>query len=153
MAALRVPQRQTEETVRLIEKYHKFMEEKNIMPGILSVTGGGPSIINGGLDLMDCFRTKTFDYYIKKLITVMPHCEAEGVEDVAYAEYFLEKNERMKAIEYLMSRLSDIRERGDFRTIYVASAVMARGHILNVSFVPHGYNRLTGSSVECRPRN
>lgn len=127
MAALRVPQRQTEETVRLIEKYHKFMEEKNIMPGILSVTGGGPSIINGGLDLMDCFRTKTFDYYIKKLITVMPHCEAEGVEDVACAEYFLEKNERMKAIEYLMSRLSDIRERGDFRTIYVASAVMARG--------------------------
>lgn len=46
---------------------------------------------------------------------------------MAYAEYFLEKNERMKAIEYLMSRLSDIRERGDFRTIYVASAVMARG--------------------------
>jgi LuxR family maltose regulon positive regulatory protein len=93
-------------------------------------TGGGPSVINGGIDQMDwAFEQEDVYEYMKNIAAPMLGVDGRGIADVGLGEYYLERNERLKSINYLMAGLAELKGRENFRGYYAGSAIMARGFL------------------------
>lgn len=121
-----LPHKSLQSYQTLVNRYTEIFMNDECVENIV-VTGGGPSFINGGKDLTQLLtQEKSLYEFSKKVLTIVIGAEGEGVADAGTGEYYIEKNERIKAMGHLIAGISDIRARGNFRVYYGANAVLAR---------------------------
>lgn len=124
--------------------YHKNITYQNITQIYMEVrlnededyesrmqpTGGGPSVINGGMDLMKwVFDQQEVYTYMKNIVSYLMGPQGEALSDIILGEYYLETNERLKAIGLLVSGMSDLKKKEHFREYYAVNAMIARSFV------------------------
>lgn len=105
---------------RYVSKYGVVLE--NIMP-----TGNFPSVINGGLDLLQWVpQYKTIFPLMKGAVTLALGKEGVGAPDTSLGEFHYEQGDSTRAMVCLTCALSDSNFKGSIRVQYAATSIMAR---------------------------
>lgn len=126
-ALLCLPHQHQADCQEMTERYMEVLINDNDYEGKLQVTGGGPSIINGGTDQTGWpFWNRDVCDYMKNIMAYLIGPDGEGLADVGVGEYYLEVNDRLKAVNYVITGISALRLKENFRGYYAANAVMAR---------------------------
>ncbi len=94
---------------------------RNIMP-----TGNMPSVLNGGLDLLNWVHiNKIFYPALKKAVEIVIGFEAIGCFNIIMGEIFFEKSNKTEALNYLSKAKYEIEKSDNLRTEYAATAILA----------------------------
>ena len=114
----------------VVVKYMELITNDDSYEGKLQVTGGGPSVINGGVDQMGwAFQDQDVYDYMKNVMGYIIGPDGTGLADVGTGEYYLEINNRMKAVNYIITGISALRSKENFRGYYAGNAIMARAFL------------------------
>lgn len=125
-----LPHRKSTDFATIINQYIEIFIGENESLSDFTVTGGGPSVINGSFDLMGWLNKQPDLYeFLKQTIPVVIGKKGLGFADIAIGEYYLETGNRLKAISSLITAISIIRENGNVKALYAANAIMARSFL------------------------
>lgn len=125
-----LPQRSVLESNKLLGRYLKILKQEKDCSRNILLTGNGPSIINGIVDVMGWITQRQSLYtFLNQTVPDILGEEGVGLVEAGMGEYFLERNERTKAMHYLSKAVADINEKGNFRNMYAVKSVIARSFL------------------------